>query len=155
MRNPRNKFQASERRINLLVMKVTHRENVKSILCLKAEQHWLHFLFFPFSLIFLPSPHSGLLPLSIHYAHYPQVSALFKLKKETVFLINLFALFCHNSQKQFDFFSLLSRELNRDDWKNHCKLVIIIAIVAIIIVTPSQIKKKKRKKRNNGKKRHS
>lgn len=61
---------------------------------------------------------------------------MFKLKKETAFLINLFALFCHNSQKQFDFFSLLSRELNIDDLKKHCKLVIIIAIVAIIMVTP-------------------
>jgi len=71
--------------------------------------------FFFLSFAFLPSPHSGLLPPSIHYAHYPQASALFKLKKETAFLINLFALFCHNSQKQFDFFSLLSRELNTDD----------------------------------------
>jgi hypothetical protein len=36
----RTNSQARERRINLPVMKLTHRKNLKSISCLKAEQHW-------------------------------------------------------------------------------------------------------------------
>lgn len=40
MRCSEKKSQATERIINLPVMKLTRRKNLKSILCLKAEQCW-------------------------------------------------------------------------------------------------------------------
>jgi hypothetical protein len=57
-------------------MKLTHKKNLKSISCLKAEQGcWCPHIFSLF-------PTASLLPVSTSYAYYPQISPLFKLEKK-------------------------------------------------------------------------